>query len=294
MPFSFLKLNRKLHLVLIVFLIGGVFLVWSQVGILLDGLWPKVVFLDVGQGDAVLIRAPGGSDILIDGGPNGARLLSELSLLRPLWDQTLEAVIITHPDSDHIRALLEVFNAFQVERVLITGVFHPTRTYQKLIKLLEAKDISALQAMPGEELLLDNKNFKLVVLSPQESLLAQKARKLNNISIVSRLSIGEIDFLLTADIEKEQELALAEDGLLKPAEVLKVAHHGSANSTDSRFLKVLNPALAVISVGQDNAYNHPAAEVLRRLQNIPVWRTDRQGTISFYTNGVKLWIKSSK
>lgn len=290
----YLKFNQRLHYFLIVWLAVAVFITWSAVGVLIKDLWPKVAVLEVGQGDAILIRTPGNVDILIDGGPSQAGLLGELKGLRPFWDKKIEVVVITHPDFDHINGLRGIFQNFEIEKVFLTGVFHSTKSYQRLLRALEQEGSRVFLAQAGQELTLPGLAVQFQIIAPFEELTYQQASSLNNTGIVSILNLGERNFLFSADIEKKQELNIIRHINLSPVTALKVAHHGSKSSSSQAFLKQIKPALAVISAGKDNPYNHPHQATLEKLQLIPVWQTAKQGSVIFYTDGRRLWIDSSR
>lgn len=294
MIWRYLKFNRRLHYSLLGVLAAGVVFVWMAVGHLISDLWFKVVILDVGQGDAILLRGPGGLDVLVDAGPNGRRLRQKLSSYRPFWDQKLELAVITHPDADHITGFLDLFQNFEIKTVLLTGVLHQTKTYKQLLDNIEQAGTQVILAQTGEVITAAQLPWQFKVISPFKSPVFQKVKAINNAGIVGLLTIGQRHFLLTADIESEQEKNIIRHLKLPWIDVLKVAHHGSRTSTSQEFLKSIKPALAVISVGKKNPYHHPHPDVLRRLRLLPVWQTAQAGTIVFYTDGRQLWIDSDR
>lgn len=243
----------------------------------------RVVVLDVGQGDAILIRTPGNNDILIDGGPDG-RVVERLSANLPGWDKTLELVVLTHPDLDHVGGLPEVAQSYTIERVLETEVRSPGVADTAWERELAQQHAQRLLARAGTALALDR--VKLEVLWPQsEKDLETKQR--NDTSVVVRLTYGETSWLLTSDISSAVEERLVQSGTLTDVDVLKVPHHGSISSSSQEFLEAVKPEVAVISVGKRNKFGHPHPVVVRRLKQrgANVLRTDEIGDVVCQSNG---------
>ncbi len=269
-------------------------LVWS-VALTMPDDKLHVSFLDVGQGDAILIQTPNGQDILIDGGPAPQKINLELSKKLPFWDRTIDLVVCTHSQADHITGLVEVLQRYKVKQVLEPGVSYNSSIYQEWCNLVEEKQIKRDKAQAGQEIDLGN-GFKLEVLNPPASLWEGTSDDVDNNGVVLRLSWGKVSFLFTADIREEVEFALIGQRANLKSTVLKVSHHGSKTSTTSQFLAAVAPEVAVISVGEDNPFGHPSTEVLERLIDRlgedNVYRTDEDGTIEFITDGAKLWVKA--
>ncbi len=254
-----------------------------------------VYFLDVGQGDAILVQR-GSQQVLIDGGPNPAILHRSLGSRMPFWDRDIELVVLTHPHLDHLAGLMEVINRFRVDRVLDTAASYDSPVFAGWRRAVSEKKVPLTVAAAGQEIDLGGG----VVMDVLHA--AGQARKTgpepDNDGTVLRLSMGQVSFLFTADIMQatEQELIEERPGLVTT--VLKVAHHGSGTSTSAGFLAAVGPQAALISVGADNGYGLPSAEVTGRLARTVgaanVYRTDRQGTIEFVTDGARLWVKTEK
>jgi len=253
-----------------------------------------VSFLDVGQGDAVLIQTPNGQYILIDGGPDPQRINLELSERLPFWDRTIDLVVCTQPHADHITGLVEVLQRYKVKQALDPGVSYDSAIYQEWFRLIEDKEIECEIARSGHEIDLGN-GVKMEVLNPPESLWEGTDDDVDNNGVVLRLSWDNVSFLFTADIRKDLEFELIGQRANLRSTVLKIAHHGSDTSTSQHFLAVVNPEVAVICVGADNPFGHPSPEVLERLTDRlgedHVYRTDDNGTIEFITDGENLWVK---
>jgi len=230
----------------------------------------EVHFINVGQGDAILVDL-GSFEILIDGGPND----KWVSYLEGRVDGPIELLIVTHPHADHIGGLPTVLQLYKVESVWTTGATHITGAYEAYLAALSNSGTSALTVSCGYTETFEGLNLKLEVLHP-----CSITGDLNNDSLVVRLTYAGVTFLFTGDLEKEGEQALLRRGVLVPVDILKVAHHGSASSTSTDFVKAVKPKISVISVGK-NSYGHPSNETILALARTgtSIWRTDIHGTV---------------
>lgn len=248
----------------------------------------EVTFLDVGQGDAILVEAPNDVDVLIDGGRT-KKILDLLSAELPFGDDTIDIVIATHPDADHIGGLPFVFDAYTVDKVFEPGVSSSTQAYQAFQSRIRDKKIERILARRGMRIVLDEeKNIVLDILYPDRDTTGWET---NEASIVTRLSYGTTSFLLTGDSPVEKESYLVKhDGIALQSSVLKLGHHGSKTSSSESFLKTVAPLYAIISAGKNNSYGHPHPSVLSRLNqlHIPYLETSKMGSIRFVTDGVTL------
>jgi len=255
-----------------------------------------VFFLDVGQGDAILIQK-GHQQILIDGGPDAERVSLELGDKLPFWDRTIELVILTHPEMDHITGLVEVLQRYEVKHVLTNGQECDSSVCVEWRRLIEEKDIERTIVQAGQRIALSGE-IGLEVLHPQKTLLQDTASDVNNNSVAVRLVFHEFSLLLTGDIFEEAEQHLLGQRLSLRSTALKIAHHGSETSSRSGFLTEVDPQLAVISVGADNPFGHPSPEVVERLGEMVgedrVYLTSEQGTIELTTDGKRLWVRTDK
>jgi competence protein ComEC len=268
-------------------------LVWS-VALTMPDDKLHVSFLDVGQGDAILIQTPNGQDILIDGGPDPQKINLELGEKLPFWDRTIDLVVCTQPQADHVTGLVEVLQRYKVKQVLEPGVSYNSSIYREWCNLIEDKGVKYNIAWAGQEIDLGN-GIKMEVLNPPEGLFEGTSDDVDNNGVVLRLSWGKVSFLFTADIREEIEFELIGQRANLKSSVLKVAHHGSKTSTTSQFLAAVDPEVAVISVGADNTFGHPSPEVVERLidrlgEN-NVYRTDEDDTVEFITDGERLWLR---
>ncbi len=251
-----------------------------------------ISFLNVGQGDAILIQK-GNQQVLVDGGPSPQAITLELGNRMPFWDRTIELVVLTHPQTDHITGLVEVLDKYQVEQVLYPDLDYDAPIYDEWRRLIEEKDIKCTIACAGQQ--IDLGGVVIEVLNPQNPILLGTESDIDNNSVVLHVSMDEISFLLTADLMWQGEFELINQRAIPKCTVLKVGHHGSATSTTTEFLAVVNPQLAVVSVGKDNDFGHPHPDVMERLETKlgteNIYLTDEDGTIEFITDGERLWIK---
>ncbi|MEC0282931.1 Metal-dependent hydrolase, beta-lactamase superfamily II [Terribacillus saccharophilus] len=248
----------------------------------------QVHFLDVGQGDSMLIQTPSHYNILVDGGDgeSGEKVISELSARGV---KKLDLLVATHPDIDHIGGLLPVLEKFKVKQVLDSGKLYTTRTYQRYTEILAEKQIPVTIAKEGSYITVDP-------LLSLQVLNANHPKATNNqASIVLRLTYRTVDFLLMSDAEAQQEYKMKHNYEVE-SEVYKVAHHGSRTSNTFAFLKKVKPDYAVVSYGRDNQLGHPTKEVVRNLQKAGavLYATAKGGTISIETNGLSCQISSEK
>jgi competence protein ComEC len=247
-----------------------------------------VVFLDVGQGDAIFIQTPSGKQALIDGGPSDTALLSQLGRRMPFWDRSIDLVLLTHPESDHVTGLIAVLERYQVDTVVFREMAMDSATYDRWLEAVAEEGAAVYQGEAGLRLTLDQ-GLEMVVLHPGVGVWEEA----NNNSVVTRLTYGQVSVLLTGDIEAEVEAQLVGAQRVAPlrSTVLKAAHHGSCSSTTQAFLDAVDPEIAVISVGADNRFGHPCEEVLERLGDLPTYRTDERGAVEVISDGTQVWVE---
>ncbi len=286
--------NRLSTKLLIAGLAVSAILVWVAVTSLPDGKL-HVVFFDVGEGDAIFIQTPRGQQILVDGGPSPTALSSALGRRMPFWDRSLDLVILTHADEDHIAGLIPVLERYRVEQVLDSGYEHNYPMYDRWLELIEERKIPAHLARAGMRIETGD-GVELTVLHPGAELMRYTDADGNNNSVVVRLVMNRVSFLLPGDIEQTAEETLAASGQELTSTVLKAPHHGSSTSSSAAFLNAVNPELVVISVGAENRFGHPSPQVLARLGDLVgeelILRTDERGTIEVVTDGERIWIKT--
>ncbi|MEM7347187.1 MAG: ComEC/Rec2 family competence protein, partial [Chloroflexota bacterium] len=266
-------------------------LVWFAVLSLPDG-YLHIAFLDVGQGDAILITTPSGRQILIDGGPSATQLNWRLGQEMPFWDRSLDLVVNTHPDADHLAGLVSVLDRYQVDQVLGPNVAAQSQLYQAWERELDEDNLTLIHGYAGMQLPLDEE-LVVEIIHPESSMVIDG---INNHSLVWRLQFGEVSFLLPGDIEKSVENRLVSEQKIRAVTVLKSPHHGSKTSSTDLFLDQVDPQLVIISVGAENRFGHPAPEVLQRYteRGLTVLRTDQHGTIELITDGERLWVETAR
>lgn len=243
----------------------------------------KIYFLNVGQGDSEYIKTPSGQDILIDGGPNNS-VLTELGKVMDLGDRKIDLVVLTHPHADHLTGLISVINRFEIGEIWETGVEYPSATYDEWKKLIEEKKITDTEVVANTEKWFGSvKFFTLTPLSPLEKI---KIDNLNDASIVTELDYNQFSALFLGDVESGLQAQILK--FLKPADVVKVAHHGAKNASNEDLYKITRPSIAVIEVGAKNTYGHPHAEVISFLKSIAaqIYRTDQNGTVEIDSDGI--------
>jgi competence protein ComEC len=283
------RLHKKFIILGLLFV--GAFLIWLAVFTQVQANLLEITFFDVGQGEAIFVETPQGHQILIDGGPD-ATILEKLGQAMPFYDQSIDLIILTHPEADHLSGLVEVLRHYQVGQILENGIQRNTPEYQEWMKLIQKKEIPLKIAQAGQVVHL-GPGVNLRILWPDQRLVQSEARKVNNVSIVAQLIYGQSEFLLTGDIEKQIELRLINQGLNLESDVLKIGHHGSKTSSSQIFLEAVNPKIAVISVGK-NSYGHPHQEVLERLKKIKVYQTDKDGDVEIITDGMIIEARTEK
>lgn len=243
-----------------------------------------ISFLNVGQGDAIFIEAPNGNQILIDGG-SGKSVLRELGKILPYYDKSIDVVLATHPDQDHIGGLPDIFHRFKIKYFLDSGVFGTTATYKELEETVNDKKIEKIIARRGMKINLGG-GVVLVVLFPNRDM--SKVKNTNDGSIVAKLTYGKNSVVLTGDapIKTESYLVSIYGKKLK-SDILKLGHHGSRTSSSASFLGFVKPDYAIISSGLNNSYGHPHKEVTDLLEKfkIPYLKTYESGTIVFKSDG---------
>jgi competence protein ComEC len=270
--------NRKLKYGIILFLlvlvlISGIVIRQSKNQDL------KVIFLDVGQGDSILI-SQGSRQILIDGGPSGSVLLSKLGKYIPFWDRKIELIVITHPDQDHIQGFIDVLKHYQVEKIIKTKSGSQSQTFKTLEDLIAQEKAEVIDGIRGTSIKIAE-GVKGEIVYPPEIKVGDDS---NENSVVIKLDTGKEKFLFTGDLPSiNGEDKLLGSGIDLDADYLKIAHHGSKYSTSLDFLEKIKPKELIISVGKDNRYGHPNQETIDRLkkENIPILRTDQKGDIVF-------------
>ena len=234
----------------------------------------EFVFLDVGQGDAVLIRSPSGQNVLYDG---GRRDVEVLGYLREMNVQSLDLVIASHSDADHIGGLAEVVRYYKPRFFMDNGVVHPTQIYRSLLEAVQAAGSQLLEAS-GQRIGVGEASLQILPPPADVSLDS------NDQSIGLVISYGAFTAAMTGDTEGAELNWWANNtpSLLEPVDIYKSSHHGSSNGDTPLSMDRFSPEVVVISVGADNSYGHPTQEALRLYQAVgaTIYRTDQQGTVT--------------
>ena len=282
-------------------IIGFVILVVGQ----MPGERAKMVMCDVGQGDAILI-IKGRNQVLIDGGPSSEKILSCLGEYVPFYDRQIELIVLTNTDFDHMNGLSAVVDRYSVSQFVTADGVHESAALLKFIDSLEQSGVVAQAVEQGDQVRVGGGQTgaelifdvlwppetiveNVAIFSPQmtaakrEQILGASAKRgdLNERSVVLLLLEGSKRIILTGDAGDQTEKTLLEQGSLQDIDILKVGHHGSKYASTQKFLEIIDPELAVISVGAKNSYGHPTMETLERLLEVGavVHRTDEEGTI---------------
>lgn len=239
----------------------------------------QLFMLNIGQGDAFYIRTPNGNDVLIDGGPDRS-FLHELGTVMPAWDHTLEWVIATHPDSDHVSGIVELGESYRVKTLITNGDTKKTAASEALLHFAHTTPQHTRVATAGDRIMIEP-DLWITFLSPSLSP-GNTFYDANDLSLVFTLRYKNRIALFTGDASEQVEKTLYDSPLL-PAHVdlLKVSHHGSKTGTSRAFLQAITPTIALISAGKENRYGHPHAAPLYRLRQIgaEIWRTDVDGRV---------------
>ncbi len=301
-----MQIKNHLRLSVLILIIFAVIIVWYAI-FRENRDYLTVAFLDVGQGDAIFIESPDGKQVLIDGGKNN-QVLRQLSKQMPFYDRSIDMVVMTHPDADHVGGLPAILENFQVDFVMESGVTSDTGVYREFENLIEEKEIQKIIAQQGQKIPLCNQQKKQTDLKPS-SLIPYSCSvwlevlfpvgnavemESNTASIVLKLVHGENSFLLTGDSPKSIEKYLVESlGDYLDVDVLKLGHHGSKTSSSDLLLGFTSPDIAIVSAGLDNRYGHPHKEVTGLLEQfeIDLLGTYDLGNIIFESDGQGLKVE---
>ncbi len=236
---------------------------------------PKLYFLNIGQGDSSLIELPGGAHVLIDGGPDGKKLLANLETVLPAGERYIDLLIMTHPQLDHMGGFIDVLKRYQVGAFIGNGRKAPIAAYPELISQLKNNNVPYIQLVEGDSISAGDTRLKILGPSPNNLVSGE----LNDTGEIVLLDDPDIRALFTADIGFNVENEIIKKYNID-VDVLKVGHHGSRFSSGENFLKATSPSVAAIEVGK-NTYGHPTKDALDRLEKsgAKVTRADQDGII---------------
>ena len=284
-------LRKRLILIVLILLNCSV---WRKVA---NPSTNKLVWVqfDVGQGDAALLRMPRGKNMLIDGGAwqegfdQGERVVAPY--LRRRGIRRLDAVVLSHPHNDHVGGLIYILNHFTVRHVYTAGTVFDSGLYNRFLETIENRHIPCDTICAPDSLLFPG--VRVYFLSPSAMFLKQTGHtnsQINNQSLVMRMQYGRNVLLFTGDAEKPAEYDMLNRGLLGPCDAVKAGHHGSRTSSSDPFVRQIKPDYSVISVGENNRFGHPSADIIQRYTRIgaQVLRTDVEGAVIFRLDGEKV------
>ncbi|MEK7525586.1 MAG: MBL fold metallo-hydrolase [Patescibacteria group bacterium] len=278
------KSNLNIFHAVILLTLVGITLISFKAKAQYDGLL-RIYVMDVGQGDAIFIQAPDGNQVLIDGGPD-ASVLDDLAKIMPPTDRSIDAIIVSHPHSDHIGGLPAVLEQYDVGAVVEAGENYDSAIFRTWQQSVDSEGAQKIDATAGITLNL-GQDATITVLNPLRSASGITTKSPHDYNVTVMLRYGQMEMLLTGDMEADVEQKLIASGINLDADILKVGHHGSKTSTSSALLNSVTPEVALISVGVKNRYNHPHLSTLQRLEDfkIPYYRTDTDGTITITSDG---------
>lgn len=248
-----------------------------------------IAFLDVGQGDSIFIQSPTGRQVLIDGGIN-RDVLSQLASVMPFFDRSIDVVMATHPDKDHIGGLPYVFERYEVDVVIDPGLEASSESYDFYVDARTKEEgVVYREARRGDVIDLGGGAYIRILFPDVDT----DGMETNSASIIAQLIYGETEAMLTGDAPDEVERHLASIDSTLQSDILKVGHHGSKTSTSQEFLDAVVPSYAIISAGKDNTYGHPHADVVARLvaASTTILTTFEEGSIVFESDGKTLHIR---
>lgn len=246
-----------------------------------------VNYIDVGQADSIFIKTPEGKNMLIDAGETKKGAV--VDFLNKNNVKKIDAVIATHPHSDHISEMDSVIENYEITNFYMPKVMHTTKSFENMIDALESKNVNVIEAKAGVTIDID-KNLKCDILAPCKN----NYEDLNDWSAVLKITYGENSFLFTGDATEISERDIINNKSDIKADVLKIGHHGSRTSTSDEFLEFVNPKYTVISAEEGNDYGHPHKETMERLKDINTYITFNTGTVTAISDGKNINIKTEK
>lgn len=276
---------QKHHLITLGVFVGIAILIGSIAFPLLQSPRLHVAFLDIGQGDAIWIQAPNGKELLIDSGPDQS-ILESIGKEKSFFDNTIDMILATHSDKDHIGGFPYLFDRYKIPLVIESEISSPTITDKMFTEKMKIESSDHLLVRSGERIVLDPKYGIVVdILFPDQN---PNGWETNEASAVVKVIYGSTSFLLTGDSPSEVEQHLVKIyGEQLQSDVLKLGHHGSKTSSSSEFLETVQPSFAIVSAGLGNKYGHPHEEVIERVEDVhaQILETSQLGTIDCYSDG---------
>jgi competence protein ComEC len=290
-----MKQSRPLFMLILILVLGGIAWTGSTKAPQADEAEGKfkIAYLDIGQGDAILMTTPHNHHILIDGGPDTS-ILSRLGEELKFNEHTIDLAIVSHNHSDHIGGLNAAMERYDVKKLWISGAIHTTNDYLELLDTIRHRKIATETVWNSKTADIDG--VQLHVIHPMADATGLRPDDQHDATVVVRVTYGQKSFLMTGDINEGHEQAMIKADVPLQADILKVAHHGSASGLALNFLERINPTYAVIQSGANNKFGHPAPSIIKKLQNkgVTIFRNDQNGTVTAITDGTTLSVTSQK
>lgn len=281
-----MRVNKRESILIFVFLVTLLLCYLSFSYVPHDYL--KVGFLNVGQGDSILFQTQSGGNILVDGGRDKT-VLTRLGQELAIGEKEIDLVIATHDDSDHITGLIDVIEKYNVKVLLYSLPNSKSVLSKKLIEQAKKKNTKVVQ-ITKPMIIKSSDGLIIKIFFPISSM--DEVTESNDASVVTQFIYGKNKFLLTGDLPQAGEIFLVNKyGDQLKSDVLKLGHHGSDTSTNGIFLQIVRPSVAVASAGKENSFGHPHKSILDLLEkfDVKVYRTDIDGTVNLYSNGINIW-----
>lgn len=244
-----------------------------------------VIFCDVGQGDGIFIRTPEGTDIIIDGGPDGEKMLECLFRHMPIWDRKIEVIFLTHPDSDHLTGLVDVVRSYSVDHFSTSKAPKDTEIYKELMGILEEKNVTIHNLLKGDKVVTKD-GISFVTFWPTKEFLRQESDVTNDYSLVQKMTYKDFDILFTGDVD-----AIYMNSIMPTVgqvDIFKLSHHGSKTGVDEFTFQHTVPQFGILSFGRSNKYGHPHPEVIAVLNQYKIpYANTLKGDIEIVSDGAK-------
>lgn len=253
----------------------------------------ELSFLDVGQGDAILVQTPSGKSMLIDGGPS-AVVVDKISEKFSYFNKDVDVMVATHPDADHVTGLIPVLEKYNTQIIVNSPVASHTKIFSELEKYMLDEN-AEMHVAHASDFIDFHDGVTAYILYPDNNFQEKKGDT-NDASVSMFIVYGDESFLLTGDLPTTEEYNLLQDALPKNVTVYKAGHHGSKYSSGEQLLSYIKPEYSVISVGKNNKYGHPNQEAIDRLQKYSkeIISTIDRGTITFNTDGRTMELQTTK
>jgi competence protein ComEC len=252
----------------------------------------EIYFLNIGQGDSILIKTPDNRFGLIDAG-DGTSITNELSSVLPSYFNGFDFILLTHPDADHVAGMIPVMKRYKVDKVFIEKVNKDTNVYKEINTIILSKHLNNFSLNSQTDFNIGEVKFDIVWPEPGLNTYTD-FKDSNDTSISLVINYKDFSIFTAGDLPKTFEEKAISDSNYKDIDILKVGHHGSDTSTSENFMNMLHPKVSVISVGKKNRYGHPKQSVLRILENYKsdIYRTDMDGRVTISTDGNSATVKT--